>query len=306
MKNSRLFQIIYLLMERGELTAGELAGKLEVSVRTIYRDLDALSAAGIPVYAVKGQGGGIRLMEQYQMDRSLISEQDQEQILTALQSLKAVGVQKDDDVLTQLSGLFRKKPADWLEVEFSSWGSGQKERDYFELCKTAIWQSRLLRFGYYNSSGVRSMRRVEPCKLVFRGGNWYLSGYCRYRADFRFFRLSRMDQLIMEEEQFPARSGDDHERRQSEIVDAGAAACEPVPLLLYFTERAGFQVMDYFAPEEILRQPDGCFLVKATFPMGPWVLGFLLSFGAEVKVLGPSWVAQELKQEAERIRKQYE
>ena len=69
MKNGRLFEILYLLVEKRSLTAGELARRLEVSERTIYRDVDALSAAGIPVYAQKGQGGGIRLLDQFVLDK---------------------------------------------------------------------------------------------------------------------------------------------------------------------------------------------------------------------------------------------
>lgn len=91
MKNSRLFQLLYLLMEHGEMTAGQLAERMEVSRRTIYRDLDALSAAGIPVYTQQGNGGGIHLMDQFLLNRSLLGDEEQEQILTALQSLDAVG-----------------------------------------------------------------------------------------------------------------------------------------------------------------------------------------------------------------------
>lgn len=78
MKNSRLFKILYLLVERRSVTARELAERLEVSERTIYRDVDALSAAGIPVFTQKGQGGGIRLMEQFVLDRALLSQEEQD------------------------------------------------------------------------------------------------------------------------------------------------------------------------------------------------------------------------------------
>ena len=138
MKNSRLFEILYILMEHRETTAGALAERLEVSVRTIYRDLDTLSAAGIPVYTEKGHGGGIRLMEQFQLDRTLLGEDEQEHIMTALQSLDAVGAGDSSRLLSQLAGLFGRQTVDWLEVDFETWGAGKQEKEYFELCKSAI------------------------------------------------------------------------------------------------------------------------------------------------------------------------
>ena len=91
MKNSRLFEILYLLLERQSLTAKELAQRLEVSERTIYRDIDALSAAGIPVFTQQGQGGGIRLMDQFVLDKALLSQAQQDEILFALQAILATG-----------------------------------------------------------------------------------------------------------------------------------------------------------------------------------------------------------------------
>ena len=128
MKNSRLFEILYLLVEKRALTAGELAKRLEVSERTIYRDIDALSAAGIPVFTQKGQGGGIRLMDQFILDRTLLSQADQDEILFALQATLATGGGTEGDTLARLSALFRRKGTDWLEVDFTGWGSGPAAR----------------------------------------------------------------------------------------------------------------------------------------------------------------------------------
>lgn len=168
MKNSRLFEILYILMEHRGITAGELSARLEVSVRAIYRDLDTLSAAGIPVYTERGHGGGIRLMEHFQLDRTLLGEEEQEHIMTALQSLDAVGAADSGSLLSQLAGLFGRQTVDWLEVDFETWGAGKLEKKYFELCKYAILHRRLLTFRYYNSSGIKSRRTVETCCILSR------------------------------------------------------------------------------------------------------------------------------------------
>lgn len=315
MKNSRLFQILYLLMERGEMTAGELATRMEVSTRTIYRDLDALSAAGIPVYAQKGSGGGIRLMEQFQMQRSLLSGEDQEQILTALQSLDAVGAADSAAVITQLSGLFGRKVEDWLEVDFESWGSKKTEKEYFGLCRQAILGRHPMEFLYYNSSGEQQRRVMEPYRLCFKGGNWYVLGYCRMRQDNRLFRLNRMADVVVlrdvfEPKPLPGEAGNPQRTEKPQEPKASVewtdSAGEMMMVEVKFTKAAGYQVLDFFAPEEITMLSDGGFHVRTQFPPGRWVLGFLLSFGAEAEVLDPPSLRSQIAVEAEKIRKNYQ
>lgn len=108
---NRMLSIIYILMNKGTVTAGELAERFEVSVRTIYRDVETLSMAGIPVYAKKGKNGGISLTEQFVLDKMLVSRREQQEILAALASLRETGAQESGGVLEKLgdfSGPSRK------------------------------------------------------------------------------------------------------------------------------------------------------------------------------------------------------
>lgn len=308
MKNSRLFQILYLLMEYQELTAGWLAEKLEVSIRTIYRDLDALSASGIPVYCQKGRGGGIHLMKHFQLDRSLLDDEEQENLLTALQNLETIGALDDSGLISRLSALFGKHPTDWLEVDFGTWGNHAREQEYFEVCRSAILSCHILRFTYYNSSGIESRRTVEPLRLCYKGGNWYLKAYCLKKSSFRLFRLSRMSLLETLQETFlpqkpPSESDFSGVGRQLQKDSSNPSM---LSLTLLFSHQAAYQVMDLFLPEEIKPQEDGSFLVCTSFPPGKWVLGFLLSFGKEVQVLEPEFLEQELKKEAQEIFRLYD
>ena len=126
MQINRLFEIIYILLNKKLITATELAEHFEVSVRTIYRDIDTLSSAGIPIYAVQGKGGGISLLDDYILDKSLLSEKEQHEILYALHSLSGAKAPESDDVLERLNHLVNKNKTSWIEVDFSPWGSDEK------------------------------------------------------------------------------------------------------------------------------------------------------------------------------------
>lgn len=297
MKNGRLFELLYLLVEKREVTAGELAKRLEVSERTIYRDIDALSAAGIPVYAQKGKGGGIRLMDQFVLDKALLSQSQQDEVLFALQAIRATG--GGEEALSRLSALFRRDGGDWLEVDFTDWGSASAERENFSLVKRSILERRPLTFTYYSSAGEKSRRTVEPARLVFKSGCWYLSAFCRSKQDWRIFRLGRMEELSPEEGSCPPR------RPPEQLEPPMPEGYRGVDLRLRFAPSAAWRVRDYFHPRQITPQSDGTLLVECTFPEDQWLLSFLLSFGGQLEVLAPDYWRDILKEELKKSLEVY-
>ena len=189
MKNGRLFELLYLLVERRALTAGELAERFEVSERTIYRDVDAFAAAGVPVYTQRGTRGAACRLDgcRFVLDRCLLSPREQDEVLFALRALLSTGGLEGAEALERLSALFRREAEGWVEVDFTDWGSGEQERENFRIVREGILGRRLLDFTYYASSGTRTRRRVEPGKLVFKSGCWYLQAFCLARRDWRIF-----------------------------------------------------------------------------------------------------------------------
>ncbi len=298
MREGRLFQLLYLLIERGGMTAVALAEKLEVSVRTVYRDVDALSAAGIPIYAERGKGGGVRLTEGFVLDRSLLSADEQDMILAALRGMQAADAVKCGQMLERLGGLFRREAVDWVDIDFSAWGSDAVERERFEMLKQAILRREMVSFGYYSADGNRSDREIEPVRLRFKGGNWYLQGFCLLRNEWRLFRLSRIENLCLTGRLFPLRGNPPSELEP--------ASCPQADLVLRFTERVGFRIYHTFRREEVTHEPEGGFTVRTSYPDDRWILGFLLSFGPDVRVISPPSLGQALAEQAKKICELYE
>ena len=187
---TRQFQMVYLLLEKGRMTAGELAERLEVSPRTVLRDVDALSAAGVPVYTTQGSGGGVALLDGYVLDRAAFSDEEQRQLLLALQSLPG---QEGEQALTKLSALFRRGQEDWLQVNLSRWGdAGETDNAKFRLLRQAVLERQTLAFDYASSYGSTRPRKALPARLVFKGQGWYLQALDLERDAYRTFRLSRI------------------------------------------------------------------------------------------------------------------
>lgn len=294
MQINRLFEIVYILLEKRKVTAQELAKHFEVSPRTIYRDIEILSGAGIPVYMSKGKGGGVSLLSEFVLNKAVITEREREEILSALKAVDAVRLGEEDSALQKLGSLFGESQSDWIEVDFGFWADGKREERLFQDIKEAIIGKKVIRFSYANVKGQETEREVEPLKLCFKGESWYLYGYCRKREDCRFFKLKRIRKLQLTEETFMRSCGVQVLRRQQENYRQ-----ETIKLKLKIAREAAYRVYDEF--ENYEQMEDGSFLVEIRFPKGAWMFYYLISFGRHLEVLEPEEVRKQLKDELNKI-----
>ena len=262
LKESRLFKIVYYILENGRITAPELAEKFEVSVRTIYRDIDVISSAGIPIYVTTGRNGGIQILENYVLDKALFSEKEKQDILAALQSVSVVSNTYEKDMLTKLSALFNINSDNWFEVDFSRWGSKTQDNTTFELLKNAVISHKALCIMYVNSYGKKSQRKIYPLKMMYRAKEWYVKSYCVDKDDFRIFKFNRILEIQMLSEEF-------------------------VPM--------------EFEGNEIEEMKNGDLMVSSEMPEDNWLIDYLLSFGTQVTVIEPTYLKKILSDEAKKI-----
>ncbi|HNW85843.1 MAG TPA: YafY family protein [Candidatus Limiplasma sp.] len=281
LKSDRLFQLLYLLLEKGTATAPEIARTLDVSVRTVYRDVEALSFAGVPLYASAGKGGGISLAAGYSLNKALLSDAEQNQILFAIQSLRATD-RAVDGLLAKLGGIFKKQSVNWIEVDFSRWGLGETDHRRFDIIRNAILEKRVLEVLYCGASGQTTRRKIKPFKLIFKDKNWYLQAFCLHAEDYRLFKMGRIMELSLCSETF-----EDTFEDAPPIEMPSPPAPQPVTATLRFTPAVAFRVFDEFDRRSVEPQADGTLLVNAPFPLDSWAIGYLLTFGTEIEVLQP-------------------
>lgn len=285
MKTNRLFGIIYLLLSKNTMTAKELAEYFEVSTRTIYRDIELLSELNIPIYMSKGKHGGISLLENYKFDKSLLTNEEQNQILFSLQGMNKLQID-NKDIYEKLKNIFSKDEESWFDVDFSVWGKSDTHNQIFKLIRDSILNKYVIEFSYFNSYGKNAKRIVEPLKLYFRYNSWYLCGFDKGKKDYRFFKLMRIKELKILDKTF---------ERTVKNIDYEKNDNPPkiVKLVLQIDKCLAYRVYDEFDESEIINK-DKNFIVKVELPLNDWIYGYILSFGEYIKVLEPSYVKKEI------------
>jgi predicted DNA-binding transcriptional regulator YafY len=210
MRADRLLSMLMLLQARGRMTAQQLADELEVSVRTIYRDMDALSAAGVPVWAERGPGGGCSLLDSY---RTTLTGLNQDEVralfmLSIPAPLAELGV--DQELRAALLKLSAALPASRrpdeertrqrVHLDSAGWSGTIEPVPHLQTIHQAVWQDRKLHITCRLMFGAEAEWQVEPYGLVAKAGTWYL--VCARDDHIRVHRLSRELEVRLLDETF--------------------------------------------------------------------------------------------------------
>lgn len=292
MQESRLFKIVYYLLDKGQATATELAEKFEVSVRTVYRDIDALSGAGIPVYTETGRNGGIRLMNDFVLENAVLSEEERSEILTALKSINIIQNVSGSQTLQKLSAMFHLNPENWLEVDFSRWGDKKTDNKKFELLKLAVIRQKCVKITYAGSNGETGERIIQPLKITYKSKSWYLKAYCTKKQDYRIFKINRIIDLEVLEESFPERSFPEPDENMQQTHRT---------IVLCFPQNMAYRVYDEFDKTQVSRQENGELIVSADMPEDEWLTGYIMSFGTQVEIIEPAYLKEVIAENAKKI-----
>ena len=308
MKVDRLVSIIMILLAKRRVGAQELAAMFEVSPRTVYRDMEAINQAGIPVLSVPGVGGGFEIMPGYKVDKKAFSADDLSALLMGLNSLS--GVMRGDEythALAKVRSFIPAEQARAIELKASQvvidprpWMGGGHIARHLEVIKEALQQKRRLAFTYTDGHGNRTERTVEPYQLVLKSNHWYVHAFCRSRNDFRLFRLSRMSGMRMLDEKFAPRACP---KSVLELDDLLETLQTDIKLRVHASVLD--RVLDFCPPERVT--PDGAeyYLVDCPFIKRDYYYDMLLSLGDKCECLAPEHVRDELRRRVKRLARIY-
>lgn len=300
MKIDRLIGILSVLLQQEKVTAPELAERFEVSRRTINRDIEDLCKAGIPIATVQGVGGGIRIMDGYKVDGTLLTSKDLQMILAGLRSLDSVsGNQYYSRLMEKLkpgaSGFVSGR--DSILIDLSSWDKDTLAPK-IEIIQTAIAKKEKLSFTYYAPGGT-SERVIEPYFLVFRWSSWYVWGWCEKREDFRLFKLHRMVQVRALADRFTGREVPLPDLSVERIFPGG------IHVKALFAPEVKWRLVEEFGVHCFEEQEDGKLLFCADYTDRENLISWILTFGGKAELVEPVELRDELLGIAESMRNIY-
>lgn len=295
MKIDRLLAILTTLLQREHITAPELARRLEVTRRTISRDIDTLCRAGFPIVTRQGAGGGISLSEGYKLDRSALTQQEMQSILIGLRGLESVkAAPRVAPLLGKLAGV--PGHADVTEnvvIDLSSHYRAERS-EKISLLRDAIAEQHAVAFDYYSGRG-QEKRRVEPILLLYKWDDWYLSAFCLDRQDFRLFKLRRLwSPRVLPETFVPRPLPEEHRDFDGGLHDSTAMAALFDPSVLHI-------LVESYSPNCWEVQADGRVLLRYGYTNPDYIVRWLLGFGGAVEVLEPPELRQQVVEQARRL-----
>ena len=301
MKMDRLIGILSVLLQKDVVTAPYLAEQFEVSRRTINRDIEDLCKAGIPIVTKQGTNGGISIMENYKIERALLTNTEMLDILAGLRGLDSInGTNRYGQLMEKLS----VGSSDFMSgsqsvlIDLSSWYKDSLAPK-IELIRNAIDSGRELSFFYYSPTG-ESERNIEPYYLIFRWSSWYVWGWCKKRRNFRLFKLNRMDGLQISETTFPKRQVPLPDLKDEQIFPGG------IRVKALFDASCKWRLVEEFGTGCFTELPDGRLLFHADYTNKENLITWLLTFREQAELLEPVELREELLTALRKTMKQYE
>lgn len=294
---NRLFQMVYLLMEKPQMTAKELADIFEVSQRTIYRDIDKLTLAGIPIYTNQGKHGGISILPDYVLDKAVLTTEEKSKIVESLNALNEVSFTADTDSMSKLRTFLGNQHQDWIEIEFFSWGNKAEDEAMFEQIKKAILEHFYVEIMYSGNREGLVKRKIKPLKLCFKDQAWYLYAYCCLREDYRFFKLKRISRIVVTDTPFePELVG----KVLPEVNNKYADNLQSISVTMEIGQEMAFRA--YEELPDVTVTDKGTLLCSMEVTDFDWFMSYVLSYGSYIRILEPLELKEKVIQEIEKMK----
>ena len=300
MKTERMFSILIYLLQKKKVSAEELASKFEVSKRTIYRDIDALSSIGIPIISYLGKNGGFTLVDNYQLDKFTFNEEEKKFLLEGL-SLKneLFDIQQLSTLQRKLELLKENKEVERSNITISSSTLHRETIEDETKVKiknilSIIEQGNKICISYVSQTANISNRIIQPIKLNFMNGSWYVEAYCESREALRLFKLTRIRSMEVI-----------HDKTRHTYIEKADVPISKTTKLesitLLFSKSELGKLYDFFTENEIEVLTDGRLKVTFTYDTNKNLLPFILMFGRHVNILSPHWLKNKYMEEIKYI-----
>lgn len=299
MKIERLIAIIILLLQNKKVTASMLAEKFNVSKRTIYRDITDITLAGIPILTAPGSDGGIRMDDDYKLDKTLFTEQELQAILTGLLSLDSIAEDKRyqqimDKFLSDRHGIYA---ANKILIDLSSHYKDTLAPK-ISMIRSAIENSQSISFNYCSSAGERCVQ-LDPYLIVFQWSSWYVLGKDREKQAFHLFKLNRLWQLENMDQTFEL------QEIPSEKLAFNQFFTDEIHAVIHFDKRVKYRVIEEYGFDSLTELDENTLRFEFNFTNAEYLLTWVMSFGDDAELIEPIEYRNELLNRSANLLKKY-
>lgn len=290
-KVERLISIIMILLRKEIVSTKEFSQLFNVSKRTILRDMETLSLSNIPIYSINGVKGGYGIMDEYKVDKRLLSSSDLQNILAALGGLEQILLTEEvERTIKKIEAMVSPLSLNrYIQLSFYEWEGRSEILETLKTCQTSILKKRLVSFDYTDKDGAVTNRMIEPYELHFSESSWYLKGFCLHRQGYRTFKLYRIDHITMDERAFHPR--DDW----SEQVHEANYLPEFVTIKAWISPSIKDQIIERYGRRSIEEHSSGFLLATIYVPQNRMGFQLLASFGTHLKVVEPKTYVEDFR-----------
>ena len=308
MKYEIMLGVLFDLLSKKTVTAKFLAQKYEVSVRTIYRYLSALESAGVPLYTVRGNNGGISIIDTYKFPSTFLTKAEFEQTINALTAIiEGVPNKALNSVITKLKANVKNEynnvslKTSNLIIDAGPWGDAVGYKAKLSVIQKSIEENIPLFLKYHDRNGSITERTVHPHIIVFKQGLWYVFAYCTLRKTFRFFKIGRIEQATLINDKFTRKDLSS----LSLPLNFWENSVETENVIMEIDKRFLSDVEEWLGIENV-KEKNGKYFADVNLPYDGGLVSKIMSFGEGIKVLQPIKLVEQIKIVTKQILKKYE
>ena len=302
MKYQVMIKMLLLLTSRRKVTAREIAERFEISVRSVYRYVEELNVAGVPIDVVRGRYGGIFIADTFKLPSGFFTREEYAAVENALTAM--LSTMSDEDLISALEKLKRQQKADRRElsvcgniiVDGGAWADLGKFPQKMKVCEQAVKDSLCLEIDYISRDGEHSKRVIDPYVLILKQNVWYVYAFCHTRQDFRTFKIGRIKSATFTGAEFKKKDF----TRDDIDLNFNYSDKQLTEVTLEIEKNSLADAEEWLGIDNI--EPLGNkFIATITLPDDESLVNKILSYGGTVRVAEPAYLRKKVKQAARRI-----
>lgn len=307
MKYEIMVGILFDLLSKRTVTARYLSDKYGVSIRSIYRYINSLELAGVPLYTVRGNNGGFCIVDTYKLPATFMTPTEYEQTISALNAVNSNTANKVlESAITKLKSNIKNEYSGFnvkgaLVIDAGPWGDTVGYKSKLQVIQKSIDDCMQIEISYHDRNGEKTQRIIEPYLILFKQGLWYTYAYCTLRKDFRLFKIGRIEMAKVTKNPFVKKEID----------------YDDLPLDFWhenvLAEQVSFEInksilsdIEEWLGVENVFEKDGKYFSEVSLPFDNGLISKIMSYGSELKVLAPEKLKNAIKDSCNKILNNYD